>query len=592
MKPTGPLVGGAEAPPSRCVRRAPIRSDGALRRILLLISLVALPIVLSGEGRGVPPADLLKPLADSWPTYSGDYSGKRYSSLTQINQTTVKNLGLAWVAKVTAGPGTPSRGFGGFPGFGGGAPVIVGGEGSGELPPVPANVKGSPLMVNGVLFVTSPDNVWALDARDGRELWHYHWKTKGSTPIANRGAGIWNDYLFFVTPDNFFVSLDAKTGKERWNKVHADFAQQYFSTMAPIVVGNHVLLGTGNDLDSPGYVQSFDPESGEVQWRFYTVPMKAGDAGLDTWPSLDAARYGGGHPWLPGVYDPETKLYIFGTGNPIPAYTAGRGEGDNLFTCSLVAINVDTGKMAWYFQTSPHDMHDWDSAQTPILFDAVIDGKPRKLVSTAARNGYFFTLDRVTGQHIVTSKYGSSTNWVKSVEKKGYLKRDPDKDPIVPGALVSPNSGGTINWEPPAYSPDTGLFYVAEKNWYSIFYLTDPDPRGSMGLGGREEVSVGSGGNFLTAIDPKTGKVAWRRPFPGTSFFGGGGGGLLTTAGKLVFAGDAGGNIVAYDAATGAPLWHSRIGMVSNAPITYTLDGRQHLLVAAGDTLYAFALYE
>ena len=325
---------------------------------------------------------------------------------------------------------------------------------------MPANIKGTPLMVDGTLYVTSPDNAWALDARDGRELWHYFWRTKGSTPIANRGVGIWNDYLFFVTPDNYFVSLDAKTGKERWNKEHADFNQQYFSTMAPMVIDNHVMLGTGNDLDSPGYLQSFDPETGEVQWRFYTVPMKAGDPGLDTWPSLEAARYGGGHPWLPGVYDPETKLYIFGTGNPIPAYTAGRGEGDNLFTCSLIAVNVDTGKMAWYFQTSPHDMHDWDSAQTPVLFDAMIDGKPRKLVSTAARNGYFFTLDRVTGKQIVTTSYGSATNWVKSIDKNGSVRRDPAKDPTVPGALTSPTSGGTINWEPPAYSPDTGLFYV------------------------------------------------------------------------------------------------------------------------------------
>ncbi len=555
-------------------------------RLLLTLPLLLVPVAIIGAGRGVDPADLVKPLGDSWPTYSGDYTGRRYSTLAQVNQTTVRNLGLAWVAKVTAGPGTAGPGA-----FRRGSPVIVGGEGPGDLPPVPANIKGTPLMVNGTLYVTSPDNAWALDARDGRELWHYFWKTKGSTPIANRGVGMWHDYLFFVTPDNYFVSLDAKTGQERWHKVHADFSQQYFSTMAPIVVGNHVLVGTGNDLDSPGYIQSFDPESGEVQWRFYTVPMKAGDPGLDTWPSLDAARHGGGHPWLPGVYDPETKLYIFGTGNPIPAFTKGRGEGDNLFTCSLIAIHVDTGKMAWYFQTSPHDMHDWDSAQTPILIDTVIDGKPRKLVSTAARNGYFFTLDRVTGQHLVTTKYGSTTNWATHVDKKGVVRRNPDKDPIVPGALVSPDSGGTINWEPPAYSPDTGLFYVTERNSYVIYYLTDPDPRGSMGLGGREEVRVGSAGNFLTAIDPKTGKVAWRRPYPGNGF-GGGGGGLLATAGKLVFSGDAGGNLVAYDAVSGKPLWHSRIGNVSNAPTTFILDGRQHILAAAGDTLYAFALHE
>ncbi|MGI8673299.1 MAG: acido-empty-quinoprotein group A [Luteitalea sp.] len=558
------------------------------RTLLLTLSLAAAPLVLAGQGQapqvGVPPADLHHPLGEDWPTYSGDYSGKRYSSLTQIDQTTVKRLGLAWTARVNAGTGAGRRGFGGGP------PVIVGGEGPADFPAVPANVKGTPLMVNGTLYVTSPDNAWALDARDGRELWHYFWRTKGSTPIANRGAGLWNNYLYFVTPDNYFVSLDAKTGKERWNKVHADFTQQYFSTMAPIVIGNHVLLGTGNDLDSPGYVQSFDAETGQVQWRLYTVPMKAGDPGLDTWPNLESARYGGGHPWLPGVYDPDTKLYIFGTGNPIPAYTAGRGDGDNLFTCSLIAVNVETGKMAWYFQTSPHDMHDWDSAQTPILIDTVVKGRPRKLVSTAARNGYFFMLDRVTGEHLVTTRYGSATNWVKSIDTKGYLRRDPIKDPTIPGALTSPTSGGTVNWEPPAYSPDTGLFYVAEKNGYAIYYLTEPDPRGSMGLGGKDEIQVGSGGNFLTAIEPATGKIAWRRPYPGG--FGGGGGGLLTTAGKLVFSGDAGGNFVAYDAVTGVPLWHSRIGGVSNAPITYMLDGRQHILVASGDTLYAFALYE
>jgi len=558
------------------------------KTLLLTLSLAAAPLVLAGQGHppqvGVPPADLHQPLGDDWPTYSGDYSGKRYSTLTEIDQTTVKRLGLAWTAKVNAGSGAGRRGFGGGP------PVIVGGEGPADFPAVPANVKGTPLMVNGTLYVTSPDNVWALDARDGRELWHYFWRTKGSTPIANRGAGLWKNNLYFVTPDNYFVSLDAKTGKERWNKVHADFTQQYFSTMAPIVIGNHVLLGTGNDLDSPGYVQSFDAETGEVQWRLYTVPMKAGDPGLDTWPNLESAKYGGGHPWLPGVYDPETKLYIFGTGNPIPAYTAGRGDGDNLYTCSLIAVNVETGKMAWYFQTSPHDMHDWDSAQTPILIDTVVNGKPRKLVSTAARNGYFFTLDRVTGEHLVTTRYGKATNWVKRIDKKGYLRRDPIKDPTIPGALTSPTSGGTINWEPPAYSPDTGLFYVAEKNGYSIYYLTEPDPRGSMGLGGKEEIQVGSGGNFLTAIEPATGKIAWRRPYPGG--FGGGGGGLLATAGKLVFSGDAGGNFVAYDAVTGTPLWHSRIGGVTNAPITYMLDGRQHILVASGDTLYAFALYE
>jgi alcohol dehydrogenase (cytochrome c) len=547
-----------------------------MNKLLLTSSLLLLPVALTGQGRGVSTADLHRPLADAWPTHNGDYSGKRYSSLKLVDQSTVKRLSLAWVSILSSGQG-------------GG--TIVGGEGKGDFPAGGVNVKGTPLMVDGTLYVTSPDNGWAIDARDGRPLWHYFWRTRGGTHIANRGFGMWNDFLYMLTPDNYLVSLHAKTGQERWHKEHADFEQQYFSTMAPIVVDNHVIAGTGNDLDSPGYLQSYDPDSGEVQWRFYTVPMKAGDPGLDTWENLDAARHGGAHPWLPGAYDPETKLYIFGTGNPIPAYTVGRGEGDNLFSCSLVAVNVETGKMAWYFQTSPHDMHDWDSAQTPILIDAVIDGKPRKLVSTAARNGYFFTLDRVTGKHLVTSKYGTSSNWVASIDESGTLRRDPGKDPTIPGSLVSPTAGGTINWEPPAYSPDTGLFYVSEKNGFSIFYLIDPDPRGSMGLGGNQSVNAGSQGNFLTAIDPKTGKIAWRRPYPSATVgAGGGGGGILATAGGLVFTGDAGGNLVAYHASTGVPLWHSRIGTISNAPITYMLDGRQYVLVATGERLYAFVL--
>jgi alcohol dehydrogenase (cytochrome c) len=556
---------------------------------LLMTPLVVAPIALFAQGRGVSPKDLYKPLTDSWPTYSGDYSGRRFSPLKQINQSTVKSLTLAWVVRLTEG--TPGGGFGGGLG-GGGGQLNIGGEGTANFPGGGSpTIKGTPLMVDGTLYVSAPDNAWALEARDGRQLWQYFWKTRGGTHIANRGLGMWNNYLYMETPDNYLVSLEAKTGKERWHKPIADFNQQYFSTTAPIIVDNHVIVGTGNDLDAPGFLQSYDAESGELKWKLYTVPMNPGDPGLDTWANLDAARHGGAQPWLPGAFDPETRLYIFGTGNPTPAFTQGRGEGDNLFTCSLVAVNVDTGKMAWYFQTSPRDMHDWDSAQTPILFDAVINGQPRKLVSTAARNGYFFTLDRVTGEHVVTTKYGLATNWGKGLRKDGSVLRDRGKDPSIGGSLVSPTAGGTINWEPPAYSPDTGLFYVSERNGYSLFYLTELDPRGSMGLGGVDRITIGSAGSFLTAIDPKTGKIAWRQQYPGWGE-GGGGGGLLATAGRLVFGGDAGGNIVAWDAATGKPLWHSHIGNISNAPITYLLDGRQYLLVAANDTLYAFAMYE
>jgi alcohol dehydrogenase (cytochrome c) len=540
------------------------------------------PAILLGQGAGgVDPADLLKPLKDSWPTYSGDYTGKRYSALNQIDQSTVSHLTLAWMAHVTPGQAQGSRGFGR-------PPVIVGGEGPGDINVGGGTIKASALEVDGVLYFTMPDNAWAVNARDGTELWHYFWKTKGGTHIGNRGLGMWHQTLFMETPDDYLVALDARTGKERWHKVIADLSQGYFSTPAPVVVGNHVLVGTGDDIDEPGFVQSFDPETGNLQWKFFTVPMNKGDPGMDSWGSVDAARHGGGQAWVPGVYDPETNLYIFSTGNPTPAFTTGtRGTGDNLFTCAVVALNVDTGKLVWYYSTSPHDMHDYDSAQTPILVDAMFNGKMRKLLLTAARNGYYFTLDRVSGEHLVSTKYGVYTNWAKGLNERGAPIYDPGKNATVAGSLVSPTSDGVTNWEPASYSPDTGLLYVAQHNDYSLFYLTDVDPRGSMGLGGKEEAQVGSGGSFLTAIDPTTGKIVWKRSYYGE----GGGGGLLTTAGKLLFGGDGGGNLVAYDITAGKPLWHTRIGDVTNAPQTFMLDGRQYLIAATGDTLWSFLLY-
>ena len=551
-----------------------------LNLFAITAAVVLLPTILNAQGSSVNPADLLKPLDQSWPTYNGDYSGKRYSALTQVNKSNVQHLTLAWMDRLVAGQDvSPEKK----------ASLIVGGEGPGDLASHGGSIKASVLEVDGTLYFTMPDNAWAVDARDGHELWHYFWKTKGGTSIGNRGVGIWNGYLFMETPDDFLVSLDAKTGKERWHKVIADVDQGYFSTPAPVVIGNHVLVGTGNDIDSPGFLQSYDPETGELQWKHFDVPMEKGDPGLDTWASLDAARHGGAQAWVPGAYDPETKLYIYGTGNPTPAYTNGtRGTGDNLFTCTLIALNVDTGKMAWYFQTSPHDMHDYDSAQTPALVDAMFDGKMRKLALTASRNGYFFAVDRLTGEHLLTAKYGLLTNWATGLTKAGGPKLSADKNATVGGSIVSPDSGGTTNWEPPSYSPETGLFYVAEHNTFSLFYLTDLDPRGSMGLGGKEEVGVGSGGTYLTAIDYKTGKVAWRHHYYSD---GGAAGGLLTTAGGLLFAGDGAGSLVAHDSATGKPLWNTRVGDVSNAPQTFMLDGRQYVTVATGDMLWCFVMY-
>jgi alcohol dehydrogenase (cytochrome c) len=562
------------------------------RTLALLFIVASTGLVVSGSETGLDPATILKPLAEQWPTYSGDYTGRRYSALTQVNQTTVKNLSLGWMSRgFVEGSGPTGRGnvtdaVGGAGGRGGaGAPLIVGGEGSGQYNSGgPARITGTILMVNGVLYPTSPDNLWAVDARDGTILWHYYWKTRGGTHTGHRGVGMWHNYLFMEMHDNYLVKIDARTGKEMWRVEIAPFDQQYFSSMAPIIIRDHVIVGTGNDLDAPGYLQSYDPETGKRQWVLYTVPMNAGDPGVETWPSLEAARHGGAQPWVPGAYDPDTNLYIFGTGNPTPAYTpAGRGVGVGLFTCSLVAVNVDTGKMAWYYQTSPRDMHDWDSAQTPILIDTTIDGKPRKLVSTAARNGYFFTVDRITGEPVVSGKYGLAANWAKGLDEKGRPVLNPEKVATIPGAIVS---GSATNWPPPAYSPDTGLFYVPENNNLSIRYLIDEDPRGSMGLGGVQGGGGVNPGNFVTAIDPRTAKVVWRHQLLGQ----GGATGMLATAGRLVFAGDGAGNLVAFDAAKGAPLWHARLGNVTNAPQTYMLDGKQYVLASAGDALVAFVL--
>ena len=531
------------------------------------------------------PAQLLQPLQDSWPTYSGDYTGKRYSRLKQLDPSNVSHLSLAWTTRLN---GEVRDGKSRNP-FAPPSDIItnIGGEGKGDYAIPPPAVKGAVLEVKGVLYVSSPDNAWAFDARSGTELWHYFWKTRGGTHIASRGSALWNNSLFFETPDDYLISLNARTGQENWHVKIAEFADEYFSTMAPVVVGDHLLVGTGNDSDQPGFLQSFDPATGQLQWKRFMVPTSADDPALKTWPSLDAARHGGGQVWMPGSYDPETDLYITGTGNPTPGYTGVARPGDNLYTCSLVAIRVATGEIVWFYQTSPHDTHDWDSAQTPILFDGTIDGKPRKLVSTAARNGYFFTLDRVTGEHLTTYKFGTTTNWTKGIKPNGQPDPNPEKSATVPGSLVSPFEGGVTNYQAAAFNPDTGLFYTHENTGFNILYLTDTDPRGSMGLGGKRFAIVGYVDNAFQAIDYRTGKAVWRHVWPGT---GGTGTSVLTTAGGLVFTGDTNGNFVALSAAHGDLLWHSGIGNISAPPETYSLDGHQYVLASVGDALYSFVL--
>lgn len=559
----------------------------------LLLAMLATVSIVAQTG---PPDSRYRALADDWISYAGDYTGRRYSALTQIDRSNVDRLGLQWVTRITPGLPPAAGRFGRFRTPGADVTRIISGFGTGELNQSSgrsARIVSPALAVDGKLYVSTLDNAWAIDARDGRLLWHYVWKTLGGTHTGNRGLGMWKDRLYMTTPDNYLISLDRRTGQERWVKKIAELDQQYFTTTAPMVIDDLVLVSPGNDLDAPGFMKAFDADTGELKWTWFATPQNPGDPGLETWASLEAARHGGGHMWIPGSFDPETRLYITGTANPTPAYTSqSRGEGDNLYTCSLVALHVDTGKLAWHFSTSPHDTHDWDSAQSPILVDAPFKGRDRKLVLQATRNGYFFVLDRVTGEHLLTTKFSEAANWATGIDERGSPVRNPAKDFHIGGALVSPQNAGAINWAPPAFNPQTGLFYMAMNESYAMYYLTETDPRGAMGLGGKEEQNVTSFGTFLLAIDYTTGEPRWKRHFPGSGSWGGTyiGHHYLTTAGGLLFGGDPGGNLVAYDAATGDPLWHVRLGEVSNAPQTFMLDGKQHLIVAAVDALYAFAL--
>ncbi len=560
------------------------------RNVVLAISIVLAGAAVAAQG--LDPKLLTKPATDSWPTYSGDYSGRRFSTLTQVNESNVKDLGLAWVSELTMGAGGADAGPFAFARAGAGAvPTIIGGEATEAVPVAGGRaISGAELQVNGILYISAPDNAWAVDARDGTVLWHYFWKTRGGTHIGNRGMAMYGDWLYFETPDDYLVSLDAKTGKERWHKVISDFDEQYFSTMAPVLIGNHLIVGTGDDLDAPGYMESVDPETGEVQWKWYSEPLKMGDPGSNTWPNQDSMRHGGAGVWVPGSYDPELNLYYFGTANPTPAFSTSTREGRDLYTSSLVAVNIDTGKMAWYFQSSPEDTHDWDAAQTPVLVDGTWNGKPRKLLLNATRNGYFFVLDRATGEHLLTTKLSPTVNWSTGLDERGEPLRDPEKDASPGGSLVSPNSDGLVNWQPPSFDPQTGLFYVQTSEPFEVFYRTEPDVRAMQGLNGVLEQQVGSFGRFLTAVNYKTGKPVWKHPQISAEGEGGGDTGILTTAGHLLFTGDADGDFVAYDPETGKPLWHTRLGQVSNAAETYMLDGRQYVLVASGTTLYAFCL--
>ena len=372
--------------------------------------------------QGLDPAKLLEKPTDTWPMYHGDYSGRRFSTLTKINSSNVKSLSMAWFYRTGVG-----------------------------------GIKATPLEINGVLYFSAPDHAWAVDARTGRELWHYAWESKGGIHIGNRGVGIYGNWLYFETPDCHLVSLNIQGGKERWRKTNCDLDQFYYGSVAPLIVKNHVIAGvSGDDLDRPGYVSSYDPETGDLQWRWYVVPQKMGDPGSETWPNEDAMKHGGGMTWQVPTYDPELNLLYVTTGNPQPVIAHKNREGANLFTASMVALNPDTGKMVWYFQTSPHDTHDWDATAGAGAVRRR-DQRPEAEAAGDRRAQRLLLRPRPDQrqEHRDHAQY-IPANWAKGIDKNGSPIPDPAKEPQLDGALVSPNATGATNWPPPTFSPQTG----------------------------------------------------------------------------------------------------------------------------------------
>jgi len=492
------------------------------------------------DGTGLEPAMLLKPPADSWPTYHGDYSGRRHSALTAITSENVHQLTLAWSFQ------------------------------SGQSD----SIKATPILVNGVIYVTTPDNMWAVDARSGRQIWKYSYPKNSGFHIGHRGAAMYKDAVYLTTPDAHLVALDARTGKVRWNIEIADARKGYWSTNAPLVVRDHLVVGVSGDFDNlPGMLKSFDPVNGDLQWTFYSTPPPDG---------ADKSSGGatGGQMWMTGTYDPELNLVFVGTGNPTPVLNGPARPGDNPWTCSIVAINPDTGKLAWGFQASPHDTHDWDAAEVPVLVDAEFKGTPRKLLLQASRNGYYFVLDRTTGKSLLTLPF-ADVNWASGVDAEGRPTPAPEKEPSRDGRLVAPDEGGGTNYRSPSFDPATGLFIVSARDAYGIYFFKED--HGKYGWAGAD-YGVHARGS-IRALDFRTGAVRWNHDIGGGS-----GAGVLTTDGGVTFTGDSTGNLLALRTADGATLWHASIGSVGNSPVTYELDGRQYLLVGGGSGLYAWAL--
>jgi alcohol dehydrogenase (cytochrome c) len=505
----------------------------SLRRIAIVLCSAGVPL----GAQSIDPKALLSPPPDAWLSYHGDYTGQRHSKLTQITPENVARLKQSWHFQASQ------------------------------------QIKASPIVANGMIYITAPDNLWAIDAHTGKEVWHHQHTKNNAFHIGHRGAAIYKDTVYLTTPDCHLIALSTKNGEVKWDILIADSSKGYWSTNAPLVVRNHVIVGVAGDFDNlPGLLRSFDADTGKPQWSFYSTPP----AGQSE-PKSGGAT--GGQMWNTGTYDPDLNLMFVGTGNPTPVLNGAARPGDNPWTCSIVALNPDTGKLAWGFQVSPHDTHDWDAAEVPVLVDGEFNGQPRKMLLQASRNGYFFVLDRTNGKSLLTKPF-AAVNWSKGIDDQGRPIPDPAKEPSRDGVLVAPDEGGATNFWPPSFDPKTGLLIVNAKDGYGVYFFK-PE-HGAYGWAGADYGLAGKGA--LRAIDYRTGKIAWEHPYAR----GNSSAGVLTTGTGLAITGDASGNLLAVRTSDGATVWHENIGRMGGAPVTYELDGKQYLLVSGGNTLYAY----
>jgi alcohol dehydrogenase (cytochrome c) len=495
-----------------------------------------------------------------WPSYNGQTVGSRYSALTQINKSNVARLVPKWMFSL---PNTP--------------PLQV-----------------TPVVVDGVMYVTSANQCYALDAGSGREIWHYSRpRTKGlignAAGGANRGVAVAGDRVFMVTDHAHIIALNRSTGALLWETEMADWRQNYNATGAPLIVGNLVISGSsGGDEGVRGFLAAFDQATGKEMWRFWTVPAP-GEPGSETWQGGGIA-HPGATTWLTGTYDAELDTIYWPTGNPTPDLYGDDRKGDNLYSDSIIALDAKTGKLKWHFQFTPHDVWDYDAQETPALIDTNWQGKPRKLLVQANRNGFFYVLDRTDGKFLFGTKYIKNVTWATGLTAEGRPIRVPDMEPTLEGRRVCPSLEGASNWYSTSFNPATGLYYVQTNDKCGIFTKVPMEwaaGRGYMG-GSFMQAPDEPAQRVLRAIDIQTGKIAWELPQPGpvTSW-----GGVLSTAGGIVIFGEDSGSLMAADATNGKPLWSFQTNQNWKAsPMTYVFDNKQHVAVAAGSAIIAFGL--